>query len=66
MPRRNFFSCAVAALLILSAAPAPAADQALEYKQLGAAIIENKDFVIPKPLTMDELEKMVVKYGLMD
>ena len=44
----------------------PAADQALEYKQLGAAIIDNKDFVIPKPLTMDELEKMVVKYGLMD
>ncbi|MCD0423092.1 MAG: nitrogenase iron protein [Rhodopseudomonas sp.] len=44
----------------------PEADQALEYKQLGAAIIDNKDFVIPKPLTMDELEKMVVKYGLMD
>ncbi|NEW89629.1 nitrogenase iron protein [Rhodopseudomonas sp. WA056] len=44
----------------------PEADQALEYKQLGSAIIDNKDFVIPKPLTMDELEKMVVKYGLMD
>ncbi|WP_420130919.1 nitrogenase iron protein [Rhodopseudomonas sp.] len=44
----------------------PEADQALEYKQLGAAIIDNKDFVIPKPLTMDQLESMVVKYGLMD
>ena len=33
---------------------------------LGRKIIENKNFVIPKPLTMDELEKMVVKYGMAD
>ncbi|EJW10892.1 Nitrogenase (iron-iron) reductase and maturation protein AnfH [Rhodovulum sp. PH10] len=44
----------------------PEACQAQEYKQLGAAIADNTDFVIPKPLSMDELEKMVVKYGLMD
>ena len=42
------------------------ANQAQEYRELGRKIIENKNFVIPKPLTMDELEKMVVKYGICD
>ncbi|GAB6126218.1 nitrogenase iron protein [Humidesulfovibrio idahonensis] len=41
-------------------------NQALEYKELGRKIIENTNFVIPKPLTMDELEAMVVKYGISD
>ena len=41
-------------------------NQAAEYKELGRKIIENTNFVIPKPLTMDQLEAMVVKYGLMD
>jgi nitrogenase iron protein NifH len=41
-------------------------NQAGEYKELGRKIIENENFVIPKPLTMDQLEAMVVKYGLMD
>ena len=45
---------------------APDENQALEYSELGRKIIENEDFVIPKPLTMDQLEEMVVKYGLMD
>ena len=44
----------------------PEANQAQEYRELGRKIIENEDFVIPKPLAMDELEAMVVKYGLMD
>ena len=44
----------------------PAENQALEYSELGRKIIENKNFVIPKPLIMDELEAMVVKYGLAD
>jgi nitrogenase iron protein NifH len=44
----------------------PDANQAHEYKELGRKIIENEDFVIPKPMAMDELEAMVVKYGLMD
>ena len=44
----------------------PDCNQAGEYKELGRKIIENKNFVIPKPLTMDQLEAMVVKYGLMD
>jgi nitrogenase iron protein NifH len=41
-------------------------NQAREYGELARKIIENKMFVIPKPLTMDELEAMVVKYGIGD
>nr|WP_010254200.1 nitrogenase iron protein [Treponema primitia] len=41
-------------------------NQAKEYGELARKIIENKDFVIPNPLTMDQLEKMVVKYGISD
>jgi nitrogenase iron protein NifH len=39
-------------------------NQAQEYGQLAQKIIENHDFVIPTPLTMDQLEEMVVKYGI--
>lgn len=44
----------------------PGENQALEYSELGRKIIENEDFVIPRPLTMDQLESMVVKYGLVN
>ena len=44
----------------------PEQNQAKEYSELASKIIDNKDFVIPQPLTMDGLEKMVVKYGLAD
>jgi len=44
----------------------PEANQALEYKQLAQSIMDNEDFVIPKPLTMPDLEAMVVKYGIAD
>ncbi len=43
-----------------------AENQAKEYGELARKIIENEMFVIPKPLTMDELEAMVVKYGIAD
>ena len=42
----------------------PNENQAQEYSTLARKIIDNKNCVIPKPLTMDELEKMVVKYGM--
>jgi len=41
-------------------------NQAHEYGELARKIIENKNFVIPQPLKMDELEAMVVKYGISD
>ncbi len=44
----------------------PAENQAQEYSALADKIIRNEMFVIPKPLTMDELEAMVVKYGISD
>jgi len=44
----------------------PEANQAMEYKQLAQSIMDNEDFVIPKPLSMPELEAMVVKYGIAD
>jgi nitrogenase iron protein NifH len=39
-------------------------NQAHEYSELARKIIANENFVIPKPLTMPELEAMVVKYGI--
>jgi nitrogenase iron protein NifH len=44
----------------------PESNQAKEYSELGRKIIGNENFVIPKPLTMNELEEMVVKYGIAD
>ncbi|MGE4319504.1 MAG: nitrogenase iron protein [Deferribacterales bacterium] len=41
-------------------------NQAKEYATLAKKIIENEMFVIPTPLPMSELEKMVAKYGLID
>lgn len=41
-------------------------NQSAEYGELARKIIENKMFVIPTPLSMDELEQMVVKYGISD
>ncbi len=44
----------------------PTAKQAQEYRDLANKIIENKNFVIPTPITMDELEDLLMKFGVMD
>ncbi len=44
----------------------PECNQAKEYKILAENIINNTDLVIPKPMEMDELEELVVKYGILD
>ena len=41
-------------------------NQAKEYSALAEKIINNQNFVIPQPLSMDQLEAMVVKYGISD
>jgi nitrogenase iron protein NifH len=41
-------------------------NQAHEYSELARKIIENTDFVIPTPMSMDQLEQMVVSYGIPD
>jgi nitrogenase iron protein NifH len=43
---------------------APESDQAQEYRNLAQALIENKDFVIPNPMTTERLEQILMKYGL--
>ncbi|SFM88887.1 nitrogenase iron protein [Thermodesulforhabdus norvegica] len=42
----------------------PNHSQAEAYKKLAERVIENRDLVIPKPLSMPELESLVMKYGL--
>lgn len=40
-------------------------EQARVYKELARRITENTNFVIPVPMTMDEMEELVHKYGLL-
>lgn len=44
----------------------PECHQADEYRQLANAIDGNDMFVVPKPLTINELEKLLMDFGLMD
>ena len=44
----------------------PQANQADEYRELARKIEENTSFVIPKPLTQERLEEILVEYGLLD
>jgi nitrogenase iron protein NifH len=44
----------------------PEANQADEYRTLARKITENKNMVIPNPLTMEELEELLITYGFMD
>jgi nitrogenase iron protein NifH len=44
----------------------PTAKQADEYRALARKIVENNKFVIPSPITMDELEALLMEFGIMD
>ncbi len=44
----------------------PQSPQADEYRALAKAIDENKNFAIPKPMTQERLEEILLEYGLMD
>jgi nitrogenase iron protein NifH len=44
----------------------PTSNQANEYRNLAKAIDENKMFVIPKPMTQDRLEELMMQHGFMD
>ena len=44
----------------------PAAKQAQEYRDLANKIIENNKLVIPTPITMDELEDLLMEFGIME
>ncbi len=42
----------------------PEHEQANEYRELARKISENKKLVVPKPLQMDELEDLLMQYGI--
>jgi nitrogenase iron protein NifH len=44
----------------------PSVNQADEYRNLAAAIEKNKMFIIPKPLEISELEKLLMEFGIAD
>jgi len=44
----------------------PNAKQADEYRSLANKIVNNKKMVIPTPITMDELEALLMEFGIMD
>lgn len=44
----------------------PEAHQAQEYRNLAKAIDENKMFTIPRPMTPERLEEILMEYGLLD
>lgn len=44
----------------------PNANQAHEYRDLAKKVIENKKFVIPTPITMDELEELLMEFGVLE
>jgi len=44
----------------------PAAKQAQEYRDLANKIINNTKLVIPTPITMDELEELLMEFGIME
>src|SRR5664279_1076477 len=44
----------------------PTHPQADEYRMLAKKIDANKLFVIPTPLAIEELEKLLIEYGIMD
>ena len=43
----------------------PEAEQADEYRALAKAIDENELFVVPKPMTQDRLEQILMDYGIL-
>jgi len=44
----------------------PEHPQAEEYRQLAAKISENQNLVIPTPISMDELEDLLMEFGIME
>jgi nitrogenase iron protein NifH len=44
----------------------PKAKQADEYRTLARKVIDNTNFIIPTPLTMDELEEVMMSFGILE
>jgi len=44
----------------------PKAPQADQYRALAKKVVENSNFIIPTPLTMDELEEVMMSFGILE
>ncbi len=44
----------------------PKCQQADEYRALARKVVDNKKLVVPSPVTMDELEELLMEFGIMD
>jgi nitrogenase iron protein NifH len=44
----------------------PTAKQAEEYRTLAQKVIDNKNLNIPTPITMDELEDLLMEFGILE
>ncbi|MBE0506370.1 MAG: nitrogenase iron protein [Marinospirillum sp.] len=44
----------------------PKTKQADEYRALARKIVENKNFVVPTPLEMDDLEELLMEFGILE
>jgi nitrogenase iron protein NifH len=44
----------------------PKAHQADEYRALARKVIDNKNLVIPTPITMDQLEDLLMEFGILE
>jgi nitrogenase iron protein NifH len=44
----------------------PNAKQADEYRTLAQKVIDNNNLVIPTPITMDELEELLMEFGILE
>ena len=44
----------------------PEHPQADEYRALAKKIAENRDLVIPTPISMDELESLLMDFGILE
>jgi len=44
----------------------PSSKQADQYRDLANKIIHNKNMVIPTPITMDELEEVMMAFGILE
>ena len=45
---------------------APDCNQAKEYAELAEKIINNKKLTVPTPISMDELEDLLIEFGILD
>ena len=44
----------------------PTHQQAEEYRQLALKIVNNTNFVIPTPIEMEQLEELLMEFGIME